>query len=69
MVGAADTGRARVAAAAAASATHRAARGLPATWEIITAMAWAPDAGTPLRDGDVDVAAIPLSRFPIRRRR
>jgi len=41
---------------------------LPATWETITAMAWAPEAGTPLREGDVDVASIPLSRIPIRRR-
>ena len=26
------------------------------------------EAGTPLREGDVDVASIPLSRIPIRRR-
>lgn len=63
------TGRARFAAAADAYETHRDAHGLPATWEIITAMAWAPEAGTPLREGDVDVASIPLSRIPIRRRR
>ncbi|HWS78985.1 MAG TPA: malonyl-ACP O-methyltransferase BioC [Thermomonas sp.] len=62
------TGRARFAAAAEAYEAHRDARGLPATWETITAMAWAPEAGTPLREGDVDVAAIPLSRIPIRRR-
>lgn len=62
------TGRARFASAAAAYETHRATRGLPATWETITAMAWAPEAGTPLREGDVDVASIPLSRIPIRRR-
>ena len=62
------TGRARFAAAANAYETHRDAHGLPATWEIITAMAWAPEAGTPLREGDVDVASIPLSRIPIRRR-
>ena len=62
------TGRARFAAAAAAYEAHRDAGGLPATWEIITAMAWAPEAGTPLREGDVDVASIPLSRIPIRRR-
>jgi malonyl-CoA O-methyltransferase len=41
---------------------------LPATWETITAMAWAPEAGTPLREGDFDVASIPLSHIPIRRR-
>lgn len=62
------TGRARFATAAAAYETHREPRGLPATWETITAMAWAPEAGTPLREGDVDVASIPLSRIPIRRR-
>jgi len=62
------TGRARFATAAAAYETHRDPRGLPATWETITAMAWAPEAGTPVREGDVDVASIPLSRIPIRRR-
>jgi len=62
------TGRARFSAAAAAYDAHRGSRGLPASWEIITAMAWAPEAGTPLRQGDVDVASIPLSRIPIRRR-
>ena len=62
------TGRARFATAADAYEAHRDAQGLPATWETITAMAWAPEAGTPLREGDVDVASIPLSRIPIRRR-
>ena len=62
------TGRARFAAAANAYEAHREARGLPASWEIISAMAWAPEAGTPLREGDVEVASIPLSRIPIRRR-
>ena len=62
------TGRARFAAAANAYEVHREARGLPASWEIISAMAWAPEAGTPLREGDVEVASIPLSRIPIRRR-
>lgn len=62
------TGRARFAAASSAYEAHRDAQGLPATWETISAMAWAPEAGTPLREGDVDVASIPLSRIPIRRR-
>ena len=62
------TGRSRFATAASAYETHRDAQGLPATWETITAMAWAPEAGTPLREGDVDVASIPFSRIPIRRR-
>ena len=62
------TGRARFAAAAAAYEAHRTPHGLPATWEIISAMAWAPPAGTPIREGGVDVAAVPVSRIPIRRR-
>ena len=35
---------------------------------IPRAMAWAPEAGTPIREGGVDVTAVPLSRIPIRRR-
>jgi len=63
------TGRARFTAAARAYDAMRGADGLlPASWETISAMAWAPEAGTPLREGDVDVASIPLSRIPIRRR-
>ena len=63
------TGRARFTAAARAYEMMRGADGLlPASWETISAMAWAPEAGTPLREGDVDVASIPLSRIPIRRR-
>lgn len=63
------TGRARFTFAARAYDAMRGADGLlPASWETISAMAWAPDAGTPLREGDVDVASIPLSRIPIRRR-
>ena len=62
------TGRARFAAAAAAYEAHRDAGGLPATWEIISAMAWAPEAGTPIREGGMDVTAVPVSRIPIRRR-
>ncbi len=63
------TGRARFAAAARAYEPMRDADGLlPASWETISALAWAPAAGTPLREGDMDVASIPLSRIPIRRR-
>lgn len=62
------TGRARFAAAADAYEAHRDAPGLPATWETITAMAWAPEAGTPVREGGIDVTAVPVSRIPIRRR-
>lgn len=62
------TGRGRFSAAAQAYEVHRNAHGLPATWEIISAMAWAPAAGTPIRHAGVDVAAVPLARIPIRRR-
>ncbi len=63
------TGRARFTAAANAYEDMRNGDGLlPATWETISAMAWAPEAGTPIREGDVDVASVPLSRIPIRRR-
>lgn len=63
------TGRARFAAAATAYEAERGADGrLPATWETITAMAWAPEPGAPIREGGVDVAAVPLARIPIRRR-
>ncbi len=63
------TGRARFAAAARAYDAVRGADGqLPASWETISAMAWAPEAGTPLREGGVELASIPLSRIPIRRR-
>jgi malonyl-CoA O-methyltransferase len=41
---------------------------LPASWETISAMAWAPEAGTPVRERDVEIASMPLSRIPIRRR-
>lgn len=63
------TGRARFAAAAAAYEPMR--RGdatLPATWEVIQAQAWAPPAGAPIRENGSEIAAVPLSRIPIRRR-
>ena len=62
------TGRGRFAAAAAAYEPHRVEAGLPATWEIISAMAWAPAPGAPIREGGADLAAVPVSRIPIRRR-
>ena len=62
------TGRTRFRVAAEAYEAQREAHGLPASWEILSAMAWAPEAGTPFREGGVDVTAVPLSRIPIRRR-
>ncbi len=40
---------------------------LPSTWEVITAMAWAPAPGAPRREGDMDVAVFPADRIPRRR--
>lgn len=63
------TGKARFAAAAAAYDAVRLEDGsLPASWEVITAMAWAPPPGAPIREGGMDVTSVPLSRIPIRRR-
>ena len=41
---------------------------LPSTWEVITASAWAPDAGTPRREGSLDVASFPADRISVRKR-
>ena len=41
---------------------------LPSTWEVITAMAWAPDAGVPRREQGADVASFPADRIPLRKR-
>lgn len=64
------TGKARFARAAAAYARESGDddRGLPATWETITAMAWAPPAGAPIREGGAEIARFPAAAIPIRRR-
>ncbi len=62
------TGKARFAAAARAYDALRGDAGLPATWEVITALAWAPQEGQPIRAGGMDVARISASRIPVRRR-
>lgn len=63
------TGKARFAAAAKAYEAERGQDGLlPARWEIITAMAWAPQPGQPIKQGGVDVASIPVAQIPVRRR-
>jgi malonyl-CoA O-methyltransferase len=62
------TGRGRFAAAATAYEAHRTPAGLPATWEIISAMAWAPEPGAPIREGGADLVAVPVANIPIRRR-
>ena len=63
------TGKARFARAAQAYAGHCGQDGrLPATWETITAMAWAPAPGAPIRDGGMEIARFPASGIPVRRR-
>ncbi|HEU4812691.1 MAG TPA: malonyl-ACP O-methyltransferase BioC [Xanthomonadaceae bacterium] len=63
------TGRARFAAAAAAYEPLRTDAGLPATWEVIQAHAWAPPPGAPIRETGYEVTSVPVSQIPIRRRK
>ena len=63
------TGRQRFAAAARAYDAMRGDDGLlPASWEAIYAQAWAPAPGAPIREGGMEVASVPVSAIPIRRR-
>jgi malonyl-CoA O-methyltransferase len=62
------TGKARFAAAASAYEPLRTPAGLPASWEVITALAWAPQHGAPIREAGMDVARFPASGIPVRRR-
>lgn len=62
------TGRARFSAAERAYEPLRRDGHLPATWETITAMAWSPDAGAPIREGGFDVARFPANAIPVRKR-
>jgi malonyl-CoA O-methyltransferase len=62
------SGKARHAAMTAAYETARRDGVLPSTWEVITAMGWAPQPGAPRREGGADIASVPVDRIPIRRR-
>ena len=62
------TGKARFSAAAAAYEGERRDGRLPATWEVVYAQAWAPQPGAPIREGGFDIASMPVSKIPIRRR-
>jgi malonyl-CoA O-methyltransferase len=63
------TGRARFRTAAAAYEAERGDDGmLPSSWEVITAMAWAPEPGTPIRSGGFDEVSVPVSKIRIRQR-
>ena len=59
-------GKSRQARMIAAYETLRHEGRLPSTWEVITAMAWAPGPGTPRREGNADVASFPADRIPRR---
>ena len=62
------TGRERFARAAKAYEPLRHEGKLPATWEVITAHAWGPQPGTPIRVGGVDEVRVPANASPVRRR-
>ncbi len=63
------TGRGRFNAAQAAYEPLRRPDGkLPSSWEVIYAHAWAPEPGAPIREHGHDVAAVPVSAIPIRRK-
>ncbi len=62
------TGRRRFAAAAATYESFRTNGRLPATWEVISALAWAPEHGVPIREGRDEIARFPAHGIPVRRR-
>ena len=62
------TGKGRMQRVHAAYESHRTGGTLPATYEVVYAHAWGPAPGQPRRSGDGDLAAVPLSSIPIRRR-
>ena len=63
------TGRTLFARAAAAYEPLRADGGRrPASWEVITAMAWAPEPGAPIRLGGEEIISCPANRIPVRKR-
>ena len=49
--------------------TSRSDGQLPATYEVVYAQAWAPDAGQPIRSGDQEIASFPIDRLRGSRRR
>ncbi len=59
-------GRGRQRAMVAAYESRREEGRLPSTWEVLTAMAWAPEAGAPRREGESDIATFPADRIPRR---
>lgn len=63
------TGKGRLARMRAAYERLRGSDGrLPATYEVLYAQAFAPQPGQPRREGGAEIAAVPVSSIPIRRR-
>jgi len=63
------TGKSRMQAAFAAYESHRRTDGsLPATYEVLYAHAFAPEPGQPRREEGKEIAAVPVTRIPIRRK-
>ncbi|HAI59979.1 MAG TPA: malonyl-[acyl-carrier protein] O-methyltransferase BioC [Xanthomonadaceae bacterium] len=62
------SGRSRHRAVAAAYEAQRRDGLLPSTWEVVTAMAWAPPPGAARREHGVDIATFPADRLTIRKR-
>jgi len=62
------TGKSRMQRVFEAYEKSRRASGLPATWEVITLRALAPEPGTPRRNSRGVVASVPFEQIPIRRR-
>lgn len=61
-------GRTRLQRVIAAYETFRRDGALPSSWEVISAMAFAPPAGAPVRSAGSDLASFPADRIPIRKR-
>lgn len=62
------SGRGRHRAVAAAYEPLRRDGALPSTWEVVTAMAWAPPPGAARREGGADIATFPVDKLTVRRR-
>lgn len=61
-------GRTRLQRVTAAYESFRRDGVLPSSWEVISAMAFAPQAGAPVRRAGSDLASFPADRIPIRKR-
>ncbi|MCK7593510.1 malonyl-ACP O-methyltransferase BioC [Pseudomarimonas salicorniae] len=62
------TGPKRMEAVYAAYEAFREAGRLPATYEVVYAHAWGPDAGQPRRHAGAEIASFPVSSLKVRRR-